>query len=808
LTRSAPSAETTLFVILGASEFPLAELTPSPAFLNSANALGEYLLDSDGFGLPTENLLSLFDTTEAPSDLLGKIGDFLARSADRPEERRARDLVVYYVGHGGFSDDNEYFLAIRATRKDGKWFTSIQIKALAQTLKEHGRHLRKYLILDCCFSAAAYTAFQSGPLPAALQKTKGEFEGLEAPGRGTALLCASGPRDPAKAPPGEKFTMFSGALVELLKGPQDQPKLSLLNLRDFSYGIIKERWRDEAVRPELHSPEQVDGDIARLPLFPILARRGSRAVPGESELRRALDPGTFEPSTRAMQCVVVTAERRVEDVTFPLEEHVRRACDHHGSDIHKAVVKYKTTDKVGSSPTEEKAKSPGFRVLLSTLPIADAFRSEESLKRSVEAMCKADVVVFDVTDFQPGAMLLLGVRSVARRGVTICSLGANYVIGAELTIPFNLQMLNLAAHSEAQEEKGPDPLHLIGQKIANGFRELAQLPHYLDLPAYDAVRRLGIESAAYRPVQYHEQVLILCPFSEAYTRRNWNRYLSKELPGKLKTHISQTSDERDEVAAVDRVEPQLVRLLDLKTPRLVAQTLYESIRLTEMCVVDWTNLRANVMYETGVRLATNPLGAVHIVEETAPGPVQKSATTPSHATDMMKLFSPITYRCQPGATAAYEKMIETFEARLKPETRSVDRLIYETVGTSVDRAAQPVAVPVVEELVRSANLLASDDDESTGISPILYHDVNKDIAREAKGAAAERRLAAWLYIDGRYQDAEIRENAYLYEQYRKLGAGVRRWLKKQRNASLDEHIRKRMSEVKGTNGKKADEGAS
>jgi hypothetical protein len=44
----------------------------------------------------------------------------------------------------------------------------------------------------------------------------------------------------------------------------------------------------------------------------------------------------------------------------------------------------------------------------------------------LRAVCRADIAIFDVTGggttgIEPGVMLLLGVRAVARRGVSICS---------------------------------------------------------------------------------------------------------------------------------------------------------------------------------------------------------------------------------------------------------------------------------------------------------------------------------------------------------------------------------------------------
>lgn len=268
------SPETTLAVILGASEFPKApKLTAADAFKNSSRRLRQYLTSKEGLALPQENVLDLFDAEKAPADLDEEVATFLKkRLAElKAEGHVARDLIVYYVGHGGFSGDNEYFLALRSTRSDNEAMSSYPIKGLAKTLREHAARLRRIVILDSCFSAAAYDAFQSAPLEVAKQKTLSEL-----PSRGTALLCASGPRDPAKVLPGQDYTMFSDSLLEALErgdagGPQE---LSIAEVGTLTQQLIRERYTDEAVRPEVHSPSQKHGDVAALPFFPNAALRG------------------------------------------------------------------------------------------------------------------------------------------------------------------------------------------------------------------------------------------------------------------------------------------------------------------------------------------------------------------------------------------------------------------------------------------------------------------------------------------------------------------------------------------------------
>ena len=774
-----PAAATTAVVVLGASEFPDdPRLAAAPSFRNSAEAFKKYLLDSGGFGLPEQNLLDMFDSPDSFNAIDKRVREFLrARAVESPP---LTDVIVYYVGHGG-GVTQQYFLALRSTSQDSDFYTSYPIGALARTLKEHARHVRKHLILDCCFSAAALAEIQTGPLEVVVRQTDSEFQ--HAPGKGTALLAAASSTKAAKAPLGDQYTMFSGALLEVLRGNDGaQGVLSLREVHDRTATLIRKKYQDEGIRPEVHDPDQPSGPISHVPLFPVTTR-GRVGVAGASNaaIVDALTPGTFSEHERAIYCVVVTPEAPGPPKEIPLVDHVRRGVEHAGAEIRTEVARYRRTQTFGTTATEE---GRTLDVRIGAVHVTQAFRDQSTLERAVEAMCRADVAVFDITGFEPGIMVLLGVRSVARRGVTVCSLGGDYVVGTDLNIPFNLQMLNLAAHSRAQERAPLNPLEIIGQKIVNGFRELADLPFYLDLPAYDSVRRLGPDPGSYRPIPYYHQILALCPFSEEYTSENWERYLRTEIAGKVRAHLAQTQPDR-------KVEPRLVRLLELATPRLVSQTLFESIRRTDMCLVDWTNLRPNVMYEMGVRLAVNPLGAVHIIEEDSEGNIRGTPGA-AQVQQLISMFDPIRYRCAPGYAEPYRRMVDRFAANVASRGAGVEALVYRAVGRCFDHHAHPLALPVVEELVRSADLLLSPDAESSGISPILYYDVNKDLVVEAQQAAADRRLAAWLYMDNRYSATDFRDIPSLKVRFRSLAVLVRRWAKARGDQVLDEYIKNRM----------------
>lgn len=73
-----PSPQTTLVVLLGASQWPLfPEFPSSKAFANSASHLKTYLLNPRQFGLSAENVLDLFDADQSADDIDSAICDFL-----------------------------------------------------------------------------------------------------------------------------------------------------------------------------------------------------------------------------------------------------------------------------------------------------------------------------------------------------------------------------------------------------------------------------------------------------------------------------------------------------------------------------------------------------------------------------------------------------------------------------------------------------------------------------------------------------------------------------------------------------------
>ena len=277
-----PSPQTTLVILLGASEWPYSpDFERSEAFANSAGALAEYFLDPHLFNLPRENLLNLFDSNQSPDDIDIEIGQFLDKRKSELSEfgTSARDLIIYFTGHGGFADGgSSLYLAIRRTRHVNRIASSIPIMSLAHTIKQKTRHLRRIVILDCCFAGAAFAVFQGqGPGQAAIAQTVEAFnvhsKGRGIPQKGTSLLCSSGSKVPSLTRPGERYTAFSEGLMHALNnGSQHQQgSMPLYTMSDLIEDFLQVNYGEEAPRPEVHSPDQSEGDVAAIPFFPNFA---------------------------------------------------------------------------------------------------------------------------------------------------------------------------------------------------------------------------------------------------------------------------------------------------------------------------------------------------------------------------------------------------------------------------------------------------------------------------------------------------------------------------------------------------------
>ena len=253
-------------VVLGAAEWPhYSTLTASAAFTRSAQRFTNYLLRPQprGMGVTGRNLLNLFGDPRSPADLTACIADFLTWVSSG---RGVTDVVIYYTGHGSFTEERRYFLAIRSTRKGFAEETGLRLRSLARTVQRSAPNLRHILILDCCFAAAAAAEMMQADAISVMAESMYDVM----PEQGSALLCACSARDIAIARNNEAYTMFSGALLDVLEQGDRKggERLTIAEVGRLTTAQIRNRWKDDSVRPEVHYPDQSRGTLAALPLFP------------------------------------------------------------------------------------------------------------------------------------------------------------------------------------------------------------------------------------------------------------------------------------------------------------------------------------------------------------------------------------------------------------------------------------------------------------------------------------------------------------------------------------------------------------
>ena len=443
---------------------------------------------------------------------------------------------------------------------------------------------------------------------------------------------------------------------------------------------------------------------------------------------------------------------------------------------------------------------------IETVYATDATLSSTAFALVASNLCRVEVVIFDITNYEPSIMLLIGIRAVVRRGVSILSMGGGaLLLDAIRELPFNIKDANLVSHAkEQQKEKNREPYRRLARRISYGMKQMDSL-EYLDLPAYDAVRNLPVGERTAMPAD--ECVLALVSFGRKYVDRNWETMLRPSL-----------AERQDLIQRKDRrTEPYgIVRSVDIDSPRLVSHAIYSFIRRTFLCIADWTDLRPNVFFELGVRLAasqertvclidkshhqmcndvaSDPAQAARWVEETG---LAKKGDEPVYAENVRRIQA-IARQClnlvrllncvEYNPEEMHEKTFDwIFDSRSspQPEYRAIAEC-RKAIAESIDTDAEPVAVPVHRELLRSAQRFASHQTEA--VSSVLFK--NPKSFQLASGASRDRMLAAWKCLTTVYSEQTILRDEILRDDC----ASIITYLSQDQHVKLDSKLFSQLQE--------------
>lgn len=444
--------------------------------------------------------------------------------------------------------------------------------------------------------------------------------------------------------------------------------------------------------------------------------------PAEDWTRKAQwRPGDFDPDNAVplvpdvetrMRCLIVLPSDDTSIVSSVRHALVRASADGMNVDPQPIVVK---VEKALSSP--------------------------ERYEQAVRAICLCQLAIFDLTGSAPGTALLLGIRAAVRRGVTVTVVRQALTPELWKDLPFNIREVGLLS-----TESSKDFIEDLRKTLVTGNRLLESIgEHYHDLPAFDAVRRLGSDADHYRPIHPSDQVLLLSSYDPEYVRREGDQIEQCLITDFTRQKL--------------RV-PQVMRIVEALSPQLASDKLYGAIRRTRMCVADWTRWRFNVFFELGVRMAVSDDEPIQVMSS------QQQAQTDQEKA-LLELFAPFRYDLEddialmdhfsvcrellqqsrgPGrARKAWPGRKEQAAGGLR---KIAEGHTHEVVRQTFRRDSEPWGTPVWRRLTAFASELLGPGRRSPE-SPMLFADVDASALRQA---GVENLIAAWLFLEQRARD--------------------------------------------------------
>ena len=709
-------------VLLGASQWPAAKDLDSEVFARSKRRFESYLLDPAGLGLQASQVSDLFNASSSTS----AIYDDLIRFLKSEPVNKASDLLLYFVGHGDFTGDTqEYVLLVQSSDPRLLETTALKASDLAALIRKNAPNLKQHLLIDACFAGAAEEAVYGRSVSKEALRALREQH--------VEMLCSSG-MVRSRAPRNEECTPFSSAILDVLMTGSEKVNgsLTLKTVGELAADRIKDTFADKAAIPKFF-PENEGAEIINRPLFQNAA-------------------------SSIQWCVFLSEAAEKAPQAHPLKQITNKLKVAFGAEISEAA---------GNMPLG----TPRF------LKALDAVKSIAGLQEAIRIACRSEIAIFDLTKYEPAALLLLGIRSVARRGITVC-VAANSLLDQQTEeAPFYFKDIKLVSYGTDVAS----PEQHIKDRISSGLKQLKDAPlNYVDVPSFDPVRQLWPDEPNRQSMRYFEQCLVLCSYSKDYKEKLWPT-ISTNLLYAIK-------NKKGDDASVPQVfkdkEPRVIRSLDMSSPRLVSLALFDAIRRTEFCIVDFTEWRSSVLFELGVRLASSDLDPICIIESRAENAPSAPAGEPSGVAQqrsLLNLFPVCEYLREDTSenpVDAYLKMlhahIDIKELRHVSEPWEKDgRLrpgaIYRTVWQYVDPQHEPIVTSVSKFLGEIERLYHVSD--SKGRSPFIYPKTHPLTVR-AEEHGRECAIAALLYLQHRHGEARLLADRRLCMEYVELAYRV------------------------------------
>ncbi|MGW5472519.1 caspase, EACC1-associated type [Streptomyces chartreusis] len=191
--RALPDPAESRAVLVGVSRYSALESLPAVA--NNLPALADVLTGSASWHLPSDHC-SVIAEPQTLRDML----DPVKAAADHAKDT----LLVYFAGHGLLDGRGELFFGLPGSVQ-GQSYTGVTYQSLREIVRDCAAQ-RIVIILDCCMSGRALGLMGGEDLLADQAEIDGSYLLAAAPENGRAL-----------APPGERYTAFTGEFLRVLR---------------------------------------------------------------------------------------------------------------------------------------------------------------------------------------------------------------------------------------------------------------------------------------------------------------------------------------------------------------------------------------------------------------------------------------------------------------------------------------------------------------------------------------------------------------------------------------------------------------
>jgi ATP-dependent Clp endopeptidase proteolytic subunit ClpP len=250
-----PDPERSRVVLIGTSQFTDPELPDLPAVRNNIAGLAACFTNPALWGVPEVHCRVVPDPDSAVA-LIDPIHEAATEAEDT--------LLIYYAGHGLVHGRTLDLLLAVVGSNPGRGYTAVPYDEVRHNVIDSPAR-RKIVILDCCYSGRAIGG-QADHASALATETAIE---------GAYLLTSAPPNKQSLSPPGETYTAFTGALLQILtQGVQNEPEYLQL-------GTIYRSVRHALKRTARPEPQlRVDNNVNELALVRNASFRAQNHEPG------------------------------------------------------------------------------------------------------------------------------------------------------------------------------------------------------------------------------------------------------------------------------------------------------------------------------------------------------------------------------------------------------------------------------------------------------------------------------------------------------------------------------------------------